>query len=174
MFDPVGPNVGAFAATPSATHARTYRQNFSVVGKALYRHLRFVPTLRPAAENEQMCNAIPFNAPDRVPSPLHATHFCHRRYYQRAIENAFSAVSDCLCRFLECGPADVSRTVISKMSINCAFFRAVCSLGSVTRDQNCTPFCAHCAGSSRRRPAGKMLGLFQNFGQHPRSAHSVT
>jgi hypothetical protein len=89
VFDPIGPNVSTFASTPFAPHARPYRQNLRVIGKSLYRNLRFIPAFRPAAENEQMCNAVGLNASDGIPSPLHAMHFCHRHYCRSAIDMSF-------------------------------------------------------------------------------------
>jgi hypothetical protein len=74
MFDPIGPNISTFAATPFAAHARPYRQNFCVIGKSLYRHIRLIPAFRSAAENAQMCNAVGFNPSDGIPPPLHAMH----------------------------------------------------------------------------------------------------
>lgn len=84
MIDPVGADVSPLAATPLAAHAKTYRQNLGVVGKSLNRYLRFIPAFRPAAENKQVCNAVAFNAPDGIPSPLHIMHLRYRRYCQFA------------------------------------------------------------------------------------------
>jgi hypothetical protein len=129
VFDPVGPNVSTFAATPFAAHAGTYRQNLCVVGKSLYWHLRFIPTFRPAAENKQMRNAVAFNAPDGISAPLHAMHFYHQRHSQRAIEEPFPPSRTVMSDFSDVEPADASRTAISKMSANYAFFSQIPTRG---------------------------------------------
>jgi hypothetical protein len=105
MFDPVGPNVSTLAATPSAAHASTYRQNIRVVGKPLYRHLRFTPAFRPAAEDKQVCNAVALNAPDGIPSPLHAMHFFVTNATVNAQLKCLFHRSGLLCRFLGNTPA---------------------------------------------------------------------
>jgi hypothetical protein len=120
MFDPVGPNVSTFAAAPFAAHARPYRQNLCVIGKSLYRNLRFIPAFRPTAENEQMCNAVGFNAPDGIPSPLHAMHLITDTTVNARLKY-LSAVPDCLCRFSDADRL-TPRGLQWKMSTNCAFF----------------------------------------------------